>query len=128
MRNRVIAGMLVGRIALFSDRAKIVFLQRAPFYCQDEDDATSIYSHDAAGSCVDISLVIAGLMTQLFACSTSTNSGVPSCDPFTTYVGDDRLICLRSSFSEGELKHHFLLHIAHVGASDLAGEQSQLGL
>ena len=32
-----------GRIALLTDSANILFLQRAPLYCQNDNDVESIY-------------------------------------------------------------------------------------
>ena len=47
-----------GRIALLTDSANVLFLQRAPLYCQSENDIESIFSYDAEEVCVDLSEII----------------------------------------------------------------------
>ena len=127
-RFRDITQMPDGRIALLAESAKIIFLQRAPLYCQDNNDAGLIFSHDAAEVCADISQVIAKSDDAIIRSLQVAQFGDPVMRSLhNVYVYDEWLIYVRGSCSQDDLSHRFYLHITPVDANDLAEELTQHG-
>ena len=127
-RFRDITQMPDGRIALLAESAKIIFLQRAPLYCQDNNDAGLIFSHDAAEVCADISQVIAESDDAIIRSLHVAQFGDPVMRSlYNVYVYDEWLIYVRGSCSQDDLSHRFFLHITPVDANDLAEEHTQHG-
>ena len=127
-RFRDITQMPDGRIALLAEGAKIIFLQRAPLYCQDNNDAGLIFSHDAAEVCADISQVIAKSDDAIIRSLQVAQFGDPVMRSLhNVYVHAEWLIYVRGSCSQDDLSHRFFLHITPVDANDLAEEHTQHG-
>ena len=128
-RIRDITQLPDGRIALLADYAKILFLQRAPIYCQDENDAESIYSYDADDVCTDVSRVIRDADDPLIRSLSDASIDNPVIRSlFNVYIVEDQLVYLKSPCSESDLSHTFLLHITPVHANDLAEGHRQYGI
>ena len=127
-RFRDITQMPDGRIALLAESAKIIFLQRAPLYCQDNNDAGLVFSHDAAEVCADISQVIAESDDAIIRSLHVAQFGDPVMRSlYNVYVYDEWLIYVRGSCSQDDLSHRFFLHITPADANDLAEEHTQHG-
>ncbi len=112
-RIRDMTQMSDGRIALLFDDAKILFLQRAPVYCQDE---SSIYSHDAHDVCIDIFRIIEEAGDPIIRSN------------YDVYIHESRLLYVKGSpCSEDDIEHRFFLHITPVHVNDLPEERKQYG-
>ena len=127
-RIRDITQMRDGRIALLSDNAKVLFLQRAPIYCQDGSDIESIYSYDADDVCIDISKIMEAAEDSLIRSLPDPDFGSPVVRSlFNLYVHDDRLIYVKSPCSEEDFQNRFFLHITPVDVEDLSAAHVQHG-
>ena len=128
-RIRDITQMPDGRIALLSDSAKILFLQRAPLYCQDVHDVESIYSYDADDVCIDLNGIIGEADDSIIGSLHGVYFDSPAIRSlFNVYIHEDRLIYVKSPCSENDLSHLFFLHITPVHTRDLAEKHKQLGI
>ena len=128
-RIRDITQMPDGRIALLSDGARILFLQRAPLYCQDVHDVESIYSYDADDVCIDLNGIIGEADDSIIGSLHGVYFDSPAIRSlFNVYIHEDRLIYVKSPCSENDLSHLFFLHITPVHTQDLAEKHKQLGI
>ena len=127
-RIRDITQMPDGRIALLTDSAQILFLQRAPIYCQSENDAESIYSYDAENVCIDLSRIIAAADDPAIRAFNADQFDSPIIRSlFSIYVHDDRLTYVKSPCVSNDLSHRFFLHLTSAEATDLDEGNEQLG-
>ena len=127
-RIRDITELPDGRIALLTDSHKILLLQRTPIYCHEEYDIESIYFHDAAEVCVDISSVIAEAEHPIFGTLHDAQFGRPVIrSNFDVYMHGDLLIYIRGSCSRDDLSHRFFLHVYPADSDDIIEEESQRG-
>ena len=127
-RIRDIIQMPDGRIALLSDSAKILFLQRAPIYCHDQSDAESIFTYDAAEVCKDVTGVIKEADDPLVRALDGAELDTPVIRSlFNVYIDNSRIVYVKSPCSEHDLSHRFFLHITPVHSEDLAEEHELLG-
>ena len=127
-RIRDITQMADGRIALLTDSANILFLQRAPFYCQSENDVESIYSYDAENVCIDLSKLIVGsddLEIRSLSSGHFDSTAIRSL--FNVFIHDNRLIYVKSPCYRNDLSHRFFLHLTPADAKDLDEGNEQLG-
>ena len=127
-RIRDITQMPDGRIALLTDSANILFLQRAPIYCQNENDVESIYSFDAEHVCIDLSNIIAAADDPVIRALNVDYFDSPAIRSlFSIYVNDNRLTYVKSPCVENDLTNRFFLHITPADAKDLVEEYVNLG-
>ena len=127
-RIRDITQMPDGRIALLTDSAKILFLQRAPIYCQNENDAESIFSYDAENVCIDLSRIIAAADDPAIRAFNADQFDSPIIRSlFSIYVHDNRLTYVKSPCVSNDLSHRFFLHFTPAEATDLDEGNEQLG-
>ena len=128
-RIRDITQLPDGRVALLADSARIIFLQRAPIYCQEQNDLDQIYTSDADHVCIDLSTAI----------SQSGNPSIRALDGaqldkpiirslFNVYIESDKIVYLKSPCAPSDLSHLFLLHIAPAHRLDLREESHNLGV
>ena len=128
-RIRDISQMPDGRIALLSDYSKVLFLQRAPIYCQDQRDVESIYTYDADVVCKDVSRIIKEADDPLVRAIDSAKVDNPVIRSiFNVYIHEDRIVYVKSPCAEHDLSQHFLLHITPAYAHDLSEDHKQLGV
>ena len=127
-RIRDIAQMPDGRIALLTDSANILFLQRAPLYCQNDNDVESIYSYDAENVCIDLSKIIAAADDPLIRSLSDAHFDSPAMRSlFSIYVHGNRITYVKSPCLENDLTNRFFLHITPADANDLVEEYVNLG-
>ncbi len=127
-RIRDITQMPDGEIAILTDDAKVLFLRRAPVYCQENNVSWSIFTHDADEVCLDVSDLLSDASDPAVLSLQNARLDSPVIRSlFNVYVEDDRLIYLREGCSEADLSHRFFLHITPVNAGDLAEENRQHG-
>ena len=128
-RLRDVVQMPDGRIALLSDRAKVIFLQRAPIYCQDKNDVESIYMYDADDVCRDVSGVLGEADDLIIRSLQNADFDDPFIRSlFNVYIYEDQLIYVKSPCSENDLSHKFLLHVTPVHTENLLEEHKELGI
>ena len=126
-RIRDLTEMPDGRIALLTDSAKILFVQRAPIYCQDDNDAESIYLYESDDFCTDVSRIIRDAEDPVIRSLDDTAIANPIIRSlFNVYIYEDWLIYVKSHCSENDFSHLFFLHIAPAHAKDLAMDHRQL--
>ena len=117
-----------GRIALLTDSANILFLQRAPLYCQNDNDVESIYSYDAEIVCIDLAKIIAAADDpDIRSLKDALFDSPPTRSPFTIFVHDNRITYVKSPCAEKDLANRFFLHITPADANDLVEEYVNLG-
>lgn len=127
-RIRDITQMSDGRIALLTDGAKVLFLQRAPVFCQSENDVDSIYSYDFADVCIDLSKIIAEASDSVIRSLTDAHFESPAIRSlFNIYVHDGLITYVKSPCIGNDLSHRFFLHITPVSARDLAEGNEDFG-
>lgn len=127
-RIRDITQLADGRFALLTDSAKVLFLQRAPIYCQSENDLDSIYSHDAEEVCIDLSRAIAASDDPLVR--TLSNAHFDSSvirSLYSIYIHENRLTYVKSPCVASDLEHRFFLHITPADAGNLVEETADFG-
>lgn len=127
-RIRDLTQMPDGRIALLTDDANILFLQRAPLFCQTESDVDSIYSIDAESVCIDLAKVIAAADDPVIRSLADADFDSPAIRSlFSIYLQGNRLTYVKSPCTERDLANRFFLHITPVDANDLVEENEHLG-
>ena len=127
-RIRDIAQMPDGRIALLSDSSRIIFLQRAPLYCQLENDSRSIYSYDASEVCIDVFSIIGEVDDPIVRALHGAEIGTPAMRSlFQIFIYENRLVYLKIPCSARELRNRFFLHITPVHTEDVSEELRQFG-
>lgn len=127
-RMRDITQMADGRLALLTDGAEVLFLQRAPLYCQSANDTESIYSYDAGEICVDLAGITAAAEDPLIRSLGDTHFYSPVIRSlFSLYLEDRRLTYVKSPCVKGDLDHRFFLHVTPADAANLVAETEQLG-
>ena len=127
-RIRDITQMPDGRIALLTDSASVLFLQRAPLFCQSRSDTESIFSYDAESVCVDLVEVISAAVDPLIG----TLNGVGFDEPvvrslYSIYLHDNRITYVKSPCVSGDLENRFFLHVTPADASNLAAGNEAFG-
>jgi len=127
-RIRDIAQTADGRVALLTDSSKIVFLQRAPLYCQLENDPRSIFSFDAEEVCIDIFSLMGEDVDALIRGLEGTDIGTPAMrSRFEVFVHENLLIYLRIPCSTGDYRNRFFLHITPFHSKDISEDLRQFG-
>ncbi|MCY4079989.1 MAG: PQQ-dependent sugar dehydrogenase [Caldilineaceae bacterium] len=127
-RIRDIAQMADGRVALLTDSSKIIFLQRAPLYCQLVNDPRSIFSFDAEEVCIDVFSLVGEDDDALIRGLMGTDIGTPAMrSRFEVFVHENLLIYLRIPCSTGDYRNRFFLHITPVDANDISEDLRQFG-
>ena len=127
-RIRDITQMADGRIAILTDTANILFLQRAPVYCQNDNDVESIYSYDAEIVCIDLAKIIAAADDPDIRLLKDVHFDSPPIrSTFTILVHDNRITYVKSPCTEKDLANRFFLHITPADANDLVEENENLG-
>lgn len=127
-RIRDITQMSDGRIALLTDSEKILFLRRAPIYCQIPHDTRSIYSYDAEEVCVDVMSVTEVDVDPRIRALEGVELGTPAMRSlFQVHVHKDLLIYLKAPCTANELRNRFFLHVTPAHSVDLAEETRQSG-
>ena len=127
-RFRDLTQMPDGSIALLAENAKILLLRRAPLFCLNENDTSSIYTHDASELCADVSNLIAQADDPIIRLLHDAQFGrAVMASVFNVYIHNNRLIYVNGSCSMDDLSHRFFLHITPVDANDLAEEHTQHG-
>ena len=127
-RIRDIAQMADGRVALLTDSSKIIFLQRAPLYCQLVNDPRSIFSFDAEEVCIDVFSLVGEDDDALIRGLMGTDIGTPAMrSRFEVFVHENLLIYLRIPCSTGDYRNRFFLHITPVHANDISEDLRQFG-
>ncbi|MDE0198338.1 MAG: PQQ-dependent sugar dehydrogenase [Caldilineaceae bacterium] len=127
-RIRDIAQMADGRVALLTDSSKVIFLQRAPLYCQLVNDPRSIFSFDAEDVCIDVFSLVDEDVDPLIRGLDGTDIGTPAMrSRFEVFVHENLLIYLRIPCSTGDYRNRFFLHITPVHANDISEELRQFG-
>ena len=127
-RIRDIVQMPDGRIALLSDSSRIIFLQRAPLYCQLENDSRSIYSYDASEVCIDVFSIIGEVDDPIVRALHGAEIGTPAMRSlFQIFIYENRLVYLKIPCSAHELRNRFFLHITPVHTEDISQELRQFG-
>ncbi len=127
-RIRDITQLPDGRFALLTDSAKVLFLQRAPIYCQSENDLDSIYSHDAEEVCIDLSRIIAAADDPLIRTLSDAHFDRPVIRSlYSIYIHADGLTYVKSPCFASDLEHRFFLHITPADARNLVEETVQFG-
>ena len=127
-RIRDITQMADGRIAFLTDTANILFLQRAPVYCQADNDVESIYSYDAEIVCIDLANIIAAADDpEIRLLKDAHFDSPPIRSTFTILVHDNRITYVKSPCAEKDLVNRFFLHITPADANDLVEENEHLG-
>ena len=120
--------MADGRIAFLTDTANILFLQRAPVYCQTDNDVESIYSYDAEIVCIDLAKIIAAADDpDIRLLKDAHFDSPPIRSTFTILVHDNRITYVKSPCAEKDLANRFFLHITPADANDLVEENEHLG-
>ena len=128
VRIRDITQMLDGRIALLTDGANVLFLQRAPLYCQNENDVESIFSYDAENVCVDLSEIISAADDPLIRSLGDAEFDSPAVRSFySMYLHDNQITYVKSPCVSSDLERRFFLHITPTDARDLAEGNENLG-
>lgn len=115
-RIRDIAQMADGRVALLTDSSQVLFLRRAPLFCQNAYDPKSIYSYDAGELCIDLFGIIGEEVEPAIA------------SLFDVFAGDGWLIYRKSPCSEADLKNRFFLHISPSDSGALSEETREHGV
>ena len=127
-RIRDIVQMPDGRIALLSDSSRIIFLQRAPLYCQLENDSRSIYSYDASEVCIDVFSIIGEVDDPIVRALHGAEIGTPAMRSlFQIFIYENRLVYLKIPCSAHELRNRFFLQITPVHTEDISQELRQFG-
>ena len=128
VRIRDIAQMPDGRIALLTDSANVLFLQRTPLYCQSENDAESIFSYDAEDVCVDLSEIISAADDPLIRSLADAEFGSPAVRSlFSVYLHNNRITYVKSPCVSSDLDRRFFLHITPTDAGNLSEGNENLG-
>ncbi len=127
-RIRDITQMPDGRIALLTDGANILFLQRAPLYCQTESDVDSIYSIDAESVCIDLAKVIAAADDPAIRSLADADFDSPAIRSlFNIYLQGNRLTYVKNPCNSLDLEYRFFLHITPADAKNLTEVSAQFG-
>ncbi|MCY3899481.1 MAG: PQQ-dependent sugar dehydrogenase [Caldilineaceae bacterium] len=127
-RIRDLAQMADGRVALLTDSSKVIFLQRAPLYCQLVNDPRSIFSFDAEEVCIDVFSLVDEDVDALIRGLEGTDIGTPAMrSRFEVFVHENLLIYLRIPCSTGDYRNRFFLHITPVHAQDISEDLRQFG-
>lgn len=127
-RIRDITQMPDGRIALLADSARILFLQRAPLFCQSDNDVESIYSYDGEAVCIDLGETVAAADSPAIrALGDDHFDNVTVRSLFNLYVHDDRITYVKSHCLESDLENRFFLHLTPVEDGDLDEGSAHLG-
>ena len=127
-RIRDITQMADGRVALLTDSSKVIFLQRAPLYCQLANDSRSIYSFDAENVCIDVFSLEGEGADPLIQALEGADIGAPAMrSRFDVFVYENLLIYLRIPCSASDFRNRFFLHITPVHANDISEKLRQFG-
>lgn len=127
-RIRDIAQMPDGRIALLTDSSKVIFLRRAPLYCQNENSSRSIYSYDADEICIDVFSLVGNSDDPGIRKLKGVDIGIPAMRSlFQIYIHENLLVYLKTPCSIHELRNRFFLHITPVHKEDVVEELKQFG-
>ena len=127
-RIRDIAQMPDGRVALLSDSAKVIFLRRAPLYCQLDNSIRSIYSFDASEVCIDVFKIIGEVDDPIVRALHWAEIGFPAMrSHFQIFIHENRLVYLRIPCSMHELRNRFFLYITPVHTEEVFEERKQFG-
>ncbi len=128
VRIRDITQMPDGRIALLTDSANVLFLQRAPLYCQGENDVDSIYSYDAEDVCIDLSEIISSADSPLIRSLADSEFERPAVRSlFSIYLHANRITYVKSPCVSSDLERRFFLHITPTDDGNLAEGNENLG-
>jgi len=127
-RIRDIAQTADGRVALLTDSSKVIFLQRAPLYCQLVNDPRSIFSFDAEEVCIDVFSLVDEDVDALIRGLEGTDIGTPAMrSRFEVFVHENLLIYLRIPCSTRDYRNRFFLHITPFHAKDISEDLRQFG-
>ncbi len=127
-RIRDIAQTADGRVALLTDSSKVIFLRRAPLYCQLVNDPRSIFSFDAEEVCIDVFSLVGEDDDALIRGLMGIDIGTPAMrSRFEVFVHENLLIYLRIPCSTGDYRNRFFLHITPVDANDIAEDLRRFG-
>ena len=127
-RLRDITQMADGRIALLTDSSKIIFLQRAPLYCQLVNNPRSIFSFDAEEVCIDIFSLVGEDVDPLIQTLDGADIGAPAMRSlFEVFIHENLLIYLRIPCSASNFRNRFFLHITPVHEKDISEDLRQFG-
>jgi len=127
-RLRDITQMADGRIALLTDSSKIIFLQRAPLYCQLVNNPRSIFSVDAEEVCIDIFSLVGEDVDPLIQTLDGADVGAPAMRSlFEVFIHENLLIYLRIPCSANNFRNRFFLHITPVHEKDISEDLRQFG-
>ncbi len=127
-RLRDITQMADGRIALLTDSSKIIFLQRAPLYCQLVNNPRSIFSFDAEEVCIDIFSLVGEDVDPLIQTLDGADIGAPAMRSlFEVFIHENLLIYLRIPCSANNFRNRFFLHITPVHEKDISEDLRQFG-
>ncbi|MXZ22342.1 MAG: c-type cytochrome [Caldilineaceae bacterium SB0665_bin_25] len=127
-RLRDITQMADGRIALLTDSSKIIFLQRAPLYCQLVNNPRSIFSFDAEEVCIDIFSLLGEDVDPLIQRLDGADIGAPAMRSlFEVFIHENLLIYLRIPCSANNFRNRFFLHITPVHEQDISEDLRQFG-
>ncbi|GEM_PF-1204630 len=127
-RIRDIAQMPDGRVALLSDSSKVIFLRRAPLYCQLDNSTRSIFSFDASEVCIDVFKIIGEVDDPMVRSLHGAEIGFPAMrSHFQIFIHENRLVYLRIPCSMHELRNRFFLNITPVHNEEVFEERKQFG-
>ena len=127
-RIRDLSQMADGRIALLTDSSKIIFLQRAPLYCQLAHDSRSIFSFDAEEVCIDVFSLVGEDVDPLIPTLDGVDIGTPAMRSlFEVFVHENLLIYLRIPCIPSDFRNRFFLHITPVHTNDISEDLRQFG-
>ena len=128
VRIRDITQMPDGRLALLTDSAEVLFLQRAPLYCQIDNDAESIYAYDSEDVCIDLTGIIAAAEDPLIGSLSDAHFDRPVVRSlYSIFIEDGRLTYVKSPCAGSDLDHRFFLHITPADPENLVEENEHLG-
>ena len=127
-RIRDITWMPDGRIAVLSDRARVLFLRHARHYCQFEKIFKTIYSYGEENVCVNVFDVIGQADDPVIRSLHGANVGSPIIQSlFDVYIHENWLIYVKSPCTEKKNGSKFFLHITPVHPEYLAEDHKQHG-
>lgn len=127
-RIRDITQMPDGRFALLADGGSVLFLQRAPLFCQSENSSESIFSYDTERVCVDLAEIISVADDPQIRSLNANEFDSPVVRSlFTMYLQDSRITYVKSPCDGSDLDHRFFLHITPADKEDLAEGNENLG-
>lgn len=127
-RIRDIAQMADGRIALLMDSSKVIFVWRAPLYCQADYRSVSVYTHDAQEVCIDLLSVFDSAESPgIHSIQGMAASRPHMSSNFDIYLRNRRIFYLKNPCSEEDLRDRFFLHITPENLEELSDDHRGLG-